>query len=162
MFPPPSERGPGVIVFMILNRHIFKMQRSVPVSFCPRTRDICCDPQCCCRDNSESQVTWAVNSSASFLAKICLQAFSYLLWDRQMDVYGRFQICNVSSTLSFMNVCRFLIAWQAGCCKQPIFYAYMKCNHEVYDVTDWWPWKVEQEGLEDLRLGKNGWFLCDT
>lgn len=99
----------------------------------------------------------------SFFTKICLQALSsYLLYDRQMDVYGRFQICTVSSTLSFMNVCRFLIAWQAGCCKQPIFYVYMKCNHEFYAVIDWWPWKVEQGGLEDLRLGKNGVLLCDT
>ena len=131
--------------------------------FCQCTCDICSDPQCCCRDYWESQITWAINSSSSFLARICLQAFSSsLLYDGQMDVYGRFQICTVSSTLSFMNVCRFLIAWQAGCCKQPIFYAYMKCNHEFYGFIDWWPWKVEQGGLEDLRFGKNGWFLRDT
>lgn len=99
----PPERGPGVIAFMILSRHTFKMQKLVPVRFFPCTCDICSDPQC--RDSSGSQVTW----DASFLTKICLQAFSSLFHHRQMDVYGRFQICTVSSISSFMSVCSFLI-----------------------------------------------------
>lgn len=79
-----------------------------------------------------------------------------------MDVYGMFWICTAPSTSTFMNLCWLLISWQAGCCKQLIFYASMRCNREVYDVVDWWPSRREQGGLEGSRLGRNGWLLCGT
>lgn len=87
----------------------------------------------------------------------CILPDQDLFWET--DVYGSFQICSAPSTLNFMNLCWLLISWQADCCKQLIFYVSMKCNHEFYDVIDWWPSPLEQGELEDLRFDRNGWLL---
>lgn len=145
---------------MILSRHTFKMRKSVPVRLFPCTCDICSDSQW-----SDPQFWVPGNLGHQFFCILPYQVlFGGILVSILSQTDGclwKVQICTFSSSLSFMNVCTFLIVWQVGCCKQPIFYAYTKCSHEFYD-GDWWPWKVEQGGLGDLWLGKNGWLLCDT